>query len=756
MDSVIENLKSTTFSGKRFTRKQIEQIQETVKRFPLLSRRELAHTLCEHLQWVAPNGKNCVQACLHALEELEQQGIFRLPEKAENKKRGPQKKITWTSKTDEPASLSGTLDQFMPVTVEVVTEPDEVALWNEFVDRYHYLGYRRPIGLHLRYFVKDSQGNRLGCLMFSYASQSLVCRDQWIGWDAKAKQKRLEWVINNNRFLLFPWVKIKDLASKVLALACQRLPADWETFHGYRPVLLETYVDSSRYQGTCYRAANWICIGKTAGKKASATQEEKTPKDVYIYPLSKHCQAELMQGKKLSHNHKKSSTKARQTSLSVDDPFVALWSHIIATVVRVADEFDRQWQKRQRVLNTLLLVLFVFRLVFSKNKQGYAITVEELWDQCRLLKAPLPQEKPVAASALCNARAKLDERIFKTLNAEIIRAYDKPNPAHHWQGHRLFAVDGTKMNLPRQLIRQGYLTPSHSAYYPQGLVSCLYQLKTKMPIDFELSAHADERQLALQHLPLLTAGDIVVYDRGYFSYGLLHTHHRQGIHAVFRIPSSTIKAINEFIEGDETDQVISILPATSSERNIREKHPGIKFIPIHLRLIKYTIADTQYIIGTTLLDSECYTADALKNLYHARWGIEELYKVSKELIGVEEFHSQSERGVKQELYAHFVLVTLSRIFANHSEDGLNQSESLKESKKIQVNMKNCLVTLARHLEGLFVQQAALVKRTINSIMNSITACQQKCRPNRSYDRQTRKPVKKWQLPGSKRSSPAVA
>ena len=159
----------------------------------------------------------------------------------------------------------------------------------------------------------------------------------------------------------------------------------------------------------------------------------------------------------------------------------------------VARDFDRQWQRRQRSLNTLIVVLFLFRLVFSKNRQGYGATLAELWDQCRLLGVSLPQASPVSPSAMCNARAKVDENLFRVLNAELLRRADETGRGPLWKGHRLFAVDGSKLNLPRPLIKVGYRLPSDNAHYPQGLLSCLYRLRSRVPVDFDLVTHGDEK-----------------------------------------------------------------------------------------------------------------------------------------------------------------------------------------------------------------------------------------------------------------------
>ena len=264
--------------------------------------------------------------------------------------------------------------------------------------------------------------------------------------------------------------------------------------------------------------------------------------------------------------------------LRADDAFIALWQRIIALVIEVADEFDQQWRKRRRVIDTLVLILFIFRLVFSKNKQGYATTINELWDQCQRMHVRLPQARPVAASAMTNARAKLDEAIFKTLNTRILLTYAPSVTDARWHGHRVFAVDGTKMNLPRSLRAGGYRPPSDNAHYPQGLVSCLYQLKTNIPFDFDLAAHGDERKMAFSHLSALSAEDVVVYDRGYFSYVLLYEHYQRHLHAVFRLKKKVYTAIDGFIAGDETDQVIEIQPSITRQKELQRKHPEIIFI----------------------------------------------------------------------------------------------------------------------------------------------------------------------------------
>lgn len=752
MDKRIENMVSTTFGGKRFSRRQIVLIQETTNKFPALSRRELAHTICELLEWYTAKGENKIQSCLGLLENLEELGILSLPKKNISKQRGSQKEIARTDQTKEQVTLNDDLSQLTPIRLQVVSEKDEINQWNEYIDRYHYLGYKRPIGSHLRYFIIDHQGRKLGCLLFSYAVKSLSCRDEWIGWQNQSHKKHLDLVVNNNRFLIFPWVQVKCLASKALSIASRQLADDWHERHGYKPVLLETFVDLTKFEATCYRAANWQYLGKTKGlvkTKGRASTEDpagKTQKGVYIYPLVRNAKSILLNGPDTPVKKAKRPSIHTPKPLTSDDPFVQLWQRIIGTVAGVANDFDRQWQKRQRVLNTLLIMLFIFRLVFSHNKQGYAITIAELWEQCHAMHIPLPQATPVAPSAFCNARAKLDENLFKQLQAEILHHYDRPSNDDRWQTHRIYAVDGSRLNLPRQLRKAGYRTPSDNAHYPQGLLSCLYQLKTKTPVDFELSSHADERKLALGHLGSLAENDVVVYDRGYFSYAMLYEHRKQGVYPIFRLKNKASQAVDSFIASNETDKIIEIIPSNQVKKELQKKYPGAHGQPITLRVVKYTVAGTTYILGTTLLDQQKYTIEELSNVYHSRWGIEELYKISKQLMKIEDFHGQSERGVKQELYAHFVLITLTRIFSNHSEDGFNRKSSADETPPIKANFKNSLMTMARNIEGLLLQQKKLVTEVINQIVASISSARQKLRPNRSYARCSRKPIGKWKSP----------
>ena len=185
---------------------------------------------------------------------------------------------------------------------------------------------------------------------------------------------------------------------------------------------------------------------------------------------------------------------------------------------------------------------------------------------------------------------------------------------------------------------------------------------------------------------------------------MLYYHVKAGVRPVFRLQKNTYKEIEEFRTSDQIDQVITLNPSKDTSREIKKKFPDIIVIPLKLRLIKYTIAETTYCIGTTLTHKQ-YETDTFKDIYHSRWGVEELYKVSKEFIIVDDFHGKSQRGVKQELFAHFVLITMNRLCSNKAEDQISKllsppSKQDDTAPKIKVNFKNCLATVSRHLEEI--------------------------------------------------------
>jgi hypothetical protein len=191
--------------------------------------------------------------------------------------------------------LAAAVHELAGLRLEVV-ERTGSALWNEYIDRYHYLGYKPLPGAQLRYFAYAEQ-RLVGLLGFGAAAWKSGARDEWIGWSRGQRHRNLPAVVNNARFLILPWVRVAHLASKLLAMAARALPAHWQGRYGYRPVLLETFVEAARFTGTCYRAANWTCVGQTQGRgKLGDHRLGQVPvKTVWVYPLAKDFRVRLWQ-----------------------------------------------------------------------------------------------------------------------------------------------------------------------------------------------------------------------------------------------------------------------------------------------------------------------------------------------------------------------------------------------------------------------------------------------------------------------------
>ena len=288
-----------TFCGQVVSKVQLNEIVEIISIFPKLSRSELANTICELFSWKRPTGKLKTVECRQFLERLDAKAVIRLPACRKQYANDTKTNIPRTEQTDTQAAISVKLNELSPILLTRVQCKEHRRLWYEYVDRYHYLGYRLPFGAQLRYFIKSGtkQGVILGCLQFSSAAWKMAPRDRWIQWDDEQRKRNLQKIINNSRFLIFPWVKVKNLASSVLAMAVKTIPDDWQSCYGYRPVLMETLVDQKRFKGTCYKAANWAHVGATTGRGRMDRENKRkgmAVKEIYVYPLCNRFRQELL------------------------------------------------------------------------------------------------------------------------------------------------------------------------------------------------------------------------------------------------------------------------------------------------------------------------------------------------------------------------------------------------------------------------------------------------------------------------------
>jgi hypothetical protein len=289
-----------TFCGRSFSISEVEMIREVVGQCSALSLTEISRTLCELLDWKRPNGKLKNHECRLLLERLRDQGQIRLPSVQSCGGRGP-RRARLTARSDPQPEITGSAGEFEPLRLTVVGAEgkEDTGLWAEYVERYHYLGHRVPVGASLRYFVRSPRYPEqvLACLLWSSAAWKMAARDRWIGWSAEQRARNLPFIVNNSRFLLLPWVRVKRLASKILGQSARQLPDDWEHLYGYRPLLLETLVEEERFRGTCYRAANWIALGRTQGRGRMDREHRSPlpPKLLFVYPLCRNVQQQLCQ-----------------------------------------------------------------------------------------------------------------------------------------------------------------------------------------------------------------------------------------------------------------------------------------------------------------------------------------------------------------------------------------------------------------------------------------------------------------------------
>jgi Domain of unknown function (DUF4338) len=276
------------FVGHAVRADELDLIRSIVDEFAGLSRVELACTVCELLGWTRATERLKARECRDVLERLEAAGLVTLPAKRLGRPLGACTRVPMTPRGDVQPAVTGTVHDVAPLAIERVTTADDRRLFRELVGRHHYLGAAVPYGAHLRYLVYGTrpQHQVVACVQFSSAAWRMAPRDAWIGWDDATRVRHLPQVVNNARFLVLPWISLKNLASIVLSRVARQLGPDWTAAYGVTPLLLETVVDP-RFDGACYRAANWIVVGTTTGRGRDDRHRRvvRAPKTVLVYPL---------------------------------------------------------------------------------------------------------------------------------------------------------------------------------------------------------------------------------------------------------------------------------------------------------------------------------------------------------------------------------------------------------------------------------------------------------------------------------------
>ena len=302
---------SVRYCGRIFSAEELELIRGLIASNPQFNRNVLSGIVCDQLGWLRPDGRPKDMSCRVAMLRMHRDGWITLPPpRKPTGGRKPPPPLTAASAPREPLAVFGqALDE---IALRPIDNRKDSSLWNELIERYHYMGHEPLPGAQLRYLVWCGP-EHVAALGFAASAWKVAPRDSFIGWSAEERQRNLHLIVNNARFLILPWVQARNLASRILSLAAKRLPQDWQTRYGYKPVLLETFVERDRFRGTCYRAANWIHVGQTQGRgKLDRKKQRLLPvKDIFLYPLDRRFRRLLQSGRGSPEAPSPSSAPAR-------------------------------------------------------------------------------------------------------------------------------------------------------------------------------------------------------------------------------------------------------------------------------------------------------------------------------------------------------------------------------------------------------------------------------------------------------------
>jgi len=278
------------YRGQTIGREQIAFLREFIREHPHSSRWKLSRQLCEALGWKQANGALRDVVCRGLMLMLARAGEIELPP--------VRRRILGQRRTARPRPEAVPIDTTplkMPlgalgaIEIQLVRRTADEPLFESLMEEFHYLRYEQPVGEHLKYLVW-AQGRPVASLAWSSAPRHLASRDRFIGWSGEARRRNIRYLAYNTRFLILPWVEVPHLASHILGRMARQISQDWERIYGHPIYLLETFIDPERFRGTCYRAANWVLMGRTTGrgKQSNSYVPNRSIKEVLGYPLTKH------------------------------------------------------------------------------------------------------------------------------------------------------------------------------------------------------------------------------------------------------------------------------------------------------------------------------------------------------------------------------------------------------------------------------------------------------------------------------------
>ena len=371
-------------------------------------------------------------------------------------------------------------------------------------------------------------------------------------------------------------------------------------------------------------------------------------------------------------------------------------------------------------------------MVGDANRRGYVRLLEGFWDECRSFDIQLPTEEAVSGAAFCQARSKLANTFLRSVVHQVADSHERKF-AHlsRWRGHRVLAIDGSKVNVQRSdELRRHFGVPA-GGHCPQILVSTLINVTSEVPCDVVVAPHASsERELFMQHLDRLGPSDVLLLDRGYPSFEILQTLKERDIDFVIRVPKAhTFGAVDTFLASGGTDYRLLIEPPAGGK-------PGS--MPIEVRAVRTSSPDEETIVILTSLRRCNITTEQVLELYRMRWRIEETYKAIKSrYLDQHQLHAKNRHGVVQEVLALILFVAISRF--------LTAAASVEHDVPIdEVSLKGAILSLAAYVTRIVLcRDPELANRWLAALLLRIARAREKRRRGRSFPRRSFKPSPRW-------------
>lgn len=400
------------------------------------------------------------------------------------------------------------------------------------------------------------------------------------------------------------------------------------------------------------------------------------------------------------------------------------------------DKFSATDFTRKRIFTIDFLTFCIIYLISDQNRFGYKHILQTLWKKLRDIGFALSTALGPSGAAFCKARKKLPAKMIKDMFHRVIDLLAQFKPNYRWKGHRLFAIDGMRIQLPAsEELREHFDSPRNkngTVHYPQALISKLCCVLTDVVYNFTVAPYlSSEREIALSHLNYLKPSDILIADRGYPSYELFWELMKRGIEFIMRVHiSSTWTVVKRFLESGKKEQIVTIKITKNAKRHYKNDPTVPQYMTIRLVRITLSTGETE-VLMTSLLDTKKYAPKDFKMLYHWRWPIEETCKSVKHHQFIENFHSKDVNGIYQEINAHYLLMAITRLF-------MLQAEAKTPDRVYGLSYKSAVQFVSDQLPVLLlIKDEVRLIFAIHETLNMITKMYEKPRAERSYPRQLR-------------------